>query len=472
MPLTDRFDEYIKQESLFNKDNKLLLAVSGGVDSVVLCELCARLNFEFAIAHCNFQLREGESDRDEKFVSDLAKKYGKEFFVKKFDTAKYADEKKLSTQVAARELRYAWFLELLTNKELETEQPGKINASLKQIKQRPGVADRIVTAHHADDNIETLLMNFFRGTGISGLHGILPSHGKIVRPLLFAHKKELLLFATENNLEFIEDSSNASDKYTRNYFRNQLIPSIQKVFPQVEENLAANIARFSDIEILYQQAVSDKLKKLQVQHDAEVHIPVMKLLKAKPLNTIVYELVKPYGFTPHQVSDILHLLKSESGKYVQSPSHRIIRNRKWLIISPNDTSIALNIQIQENDNTVTFVNGSKLKIERMQSERTDDLLRDVKTPKAASIALLDAGKISFPLLLRKWKQGDYFYPLGMQKKKKLSRFFIDQKLSIPEKENTWVLETNKKIIWVVGQRIDDRFKITHQTKNIVRFSLC
>lgn len=358
-----------------------------------------------------------------------------------FDTEKYAEENMFSIQVAARELRYDWFKSIIAEQ--------KINW--------------IVTAHHANDNIETLLINFFKGTGISGLRGILPKHTKIIRPLLFAKKEELLAFAKENSLDYVDDSTNASDKYTRNYFRNQLIPSIQKVFPKVEDNLFKSIERFNDIETLYQQSISFYRKKLLEQKGNEIHIPVLELSRSEPLSTIVYEIIKDFGFTSNQTEEVIKLLKSESGKHIQSSTYRIIKNRKWLIISPLDTLVADNILIEEKDKVIPFATGM-LKFERLINHHrtlsTDNL-----------IAMLDAEAINFPLLLRKWKQGDYFYPLGMSKKKKLSRFFIDEKLSLTEKENVWVLEMNKKIVWVVGKRIDDRFKLNPNTKNILKISV-
>ncbi len=454
MNLLQKFIEFIKKENLFLPKDKLLLAVSGGVDSVVLCELCKQAGFDFVIAHCNFQLRGEESERDEKFVSELAKKYNVEIVVKKFDTQKYAEEKKVSIQVAARELRYEWF-NYLGNKQYTTSNEKIDNCQLP-------IASWIITAHHANDNIETLLMNFFKGSGIAGLKGIMQKNEKIIRPLLFAKKDEVLAFAKENNLKYGEDSSNTSDKYTRNYFRNQLIPSIQKVFPQVEENLLHNIQRFNDIKIIYSEAIAAHKNKLLEKKGEEIHIPVLKLLKSEPLTTIVFEIIKDFGFTPNQTEEVIKLLKSDTGKYVQSHTHRILKNRNWLIIATINTLIAENILIEENDKEVEFALG-KLAIKQVSAG-------SYKLSASESIAQLDADKIRFPILLRKWKQGDYFYPLGMSKKKKLSKFFIDQKLSLSQKENTWVLEMNKKIIWILGKRIDNRFKITGNTKNILLIS--
>ncbi|MFZ1304602.1 MAG: tRNA lysidine(34) synthetase TilS [Ferruginibacter sp.] len=461
MDLLKQFQQYIKQpagsfgQNLFQPKDKLLLAVSGGVDSVVLCELCKQAGYDFTIAHCNFQLRGEESERDENFVKELGKKYDVEVWVKKFDTEKYAGENKLSIQVAARELRYSWFSELLTKvkSDLNSEFPNS---------QFP-IPDYLITAHHANDNIETLLMNFFKGTGINGLHGILPKQGNIIRPLIFAKKEALAEFALTNNLSFVEDSSNASDKYTRNYFRNQLIPDLQKVFPQVADNLLNNIERFREIEMLYQQSVDLHKKKLLEKKGKEIHIPVLKLLKTTPLHSVVYEIIKAYGFTAYQTEEVVALLKSETGKYIQSATHRILKNRNWLIIAPNENTEAETILIEQNNKSVEFQQG-KISIELLSTTN-----HKLQTTNLA--AQLNAAEIKFPLLLRKWKQGDYFYPLGMQKKKKLSRFFIDQKLSLTQKEKTWVLEMDKKIIWVVGLRIDDRFKLRDTTKDILQISL-
>jgi tRNA(Ile)-lysidine synthase len=439
MGLLEKFKENIKQQHLFQPKDKLLLAVSGGVDSVVLCELCKQCGFDFVIAHCNFKLRGTDSARDEKFVAALAQKYDVPFRTITFDTNAIATKEKKSIEETARDLRYKWFDELRLQNSYAF----------------------VVTAHHADDNVETVLMNFFRGTGIKGLHGILSKQNKIVRPLLFTTKKELLVFATENKLEFVTDYTNAQNDFTRNYFRNELIPAVQKIFPAANENILKNINRFGEAEQLYTEAIEMYKKKLLELKGNEIHIPALKLQKVTPLATIVYEIIKNYNFTAHQTGEVIGLLQSESGKYIASASHRIIRNRKWLIVSPNKTNEAQNILIEENNIAITFENG-ELHIEKCASLSTMN--------NEPSTALLDAAEIKFPLLLRKWKQGDYFYPLGMQKKKKLNRFFIDQKLSLTQKENAWVIESNKKILWVVGMRIDDRFKITDKTKNVVQIA--
>jgi len=306
-------------------------------------------------------------------------------------------------------------------------------------------------------------MHFFRGTGIHGLRGMLPKQGHLVRPLLFARKQELKQFATENKLSWVEDSSNALDKYSRNYFRNQLIPLVQHIYPEAENNLAGNLRRFADMEQLYEQALALHKKKLLEYKGEEVHIPVLKLQKSEPLHTIVYEIISDFGFSAAQTEEVIKLLGSESGHYVQSATHRIIKNRRWLIIARAQAGQAQTLVIDADEDRIVFENGT---LEMAQLKN-----KNVQLVNDPAIALIDQSTLQFPLLLRRWKKGDYFYPLGLKKKKKLARFFIDQKLSMTDKEKVWVLESNKKILWVVGLRIDDRFKITESTKQVLRIQL-
>lgn len=441
------FKKHIADQHLFTAKDKLLLAVSGGVDSVVLCELCKQAGYDFVIAHCNFQLRGAESERDEQFVQQLGEKYGVEVKVKRFDTEQYAAANKLSIQEAARALRYEWFEELAVNPE-----SGVGNLVLLNI----------VTAHHKDDNMETLLMNFFRGTGLHGLTGIPAAYGQIKRPLLSFSKEEILAFAKEQQLDYVEDSSNQSSKYTRNFFRNELIPAISKVYPQVKDNLQDNIDRFKQIEKLYQLSVGAIKKKLLKEKGAEVHIPVKQLMGYHN-RALIYEIIKEYGFQEKQVEELVKLAASDSGKYIESPvlQYRIIKHRHWFIISPVQSVASTAIVIEEKDKQVIFEQGI------LRVETTSD----IKPETSNFIANIDFNKVTFPLLLRKWKTGDYFYPLGMTRKKKISRFFIDQKLSKTAKENAWVIESDKRIIWVVGHRIDERVKIIPSTKKSLKLSL-
>jgi tRNA(Ile)-lysidine synthase len=438
--LLQQFQQRLKEHfHILPGQHKLLLAVSGGIDSVVLTDLVYKSEFDFIIAHSNFQLRGEESERDEAFVRSLEKKYNKPVLVKKSDTDGYAAKTKLSVQETARELRYQWFLELMHDESLI-----------------------LVTAHNANDNIETSMMHFFRGTGIHGLTGIPESDAvrRIIRPLLFATRDVIMGHAKENNLQWVEDSSNASDKYTRNFFRLRLIPAVKEVFPNAEENLLNNIERFKDAERLYRQSIELHKKKLVEQYGNEYHIPVLKFQKVVPFNAVLREIVKDFGFTTAQINEIRKLFTSDSGSYVNSHTHRIIKNRSWLIIAPLQAEKAQNILIEAGDKKIAFENGILV---------LDELPSSNIRPQTSNLtALLDANEIQFPLLLRKWKQGDYFYPLGMQKKKKLSKFFIDRKLSKTEKEKAWVIESNKKILWIIGYRIDDRFKLTANTKKILR----
>jgi tRNA(Ile)-lysidine synthase len=446
MDLLNRFTEFVKEQALFIPGNRLLLAVSGGVDSVVLCDLCSKAGYDFIIAHCNFNLRGIESKRDEDFVQSLGVRYGVEVRIQSFDTHDYMVQHKVSTQLAARVLRYAWFEELM-----------------QQYRDKGAAIHYLLTAHHADDNIETVLMNFFKGTGIAGLRGILPKNGDTVRPLLFAAKKALLDHAQLNGLPYVEDSSNYTDDYTRNYFRHQVIPLVETIYPEAIQNLTDNLHRFREVEALYYQSIHIHKKKLLEYRGEEIHIPVLKLGQSSPLDTIIYEIIKDYGFTSAQVKEVRQLLNSETGKLVSSASYRIIRNRKWLIIAPNKVAGNKTVVVEAEDKQIDFEQGS-LSIAAVTYRAGDLLVQE------HSIALLDAGLIQFPLVLRPWKQGDYFYPLGMPKKKKINRFLSDQKLSVVAKEKVWVVEMDKKIIWVIGLRIDDRFKVKPGTDQLLRIT--
>ena len=436
--LLAEFQESLQKLGVSEKD-RLLLAVSGGLDSVVLTYLSTMSGLEFAIAHVNFQLRGAESERDEAFVRQLASKYQKPFLVKKIDSVAYAKNEKSSIQVIARNLRYEWFKTFIGN-------------GVDQFK-------FLLTGHHLDDNIETMLMYFFRGTGIAGLTGMPEKNGHLLRPLLKMSRKRLKEFALEQNLEWVEDSSNNSDDYTRNFFRNQLIPSVSRIFPELQLNLKNNLNRFSEAYILYEQAIDIQKKKLLKQTGSEIHIPILLLKKAVPMKTILFEIIKEYHFSPSQTDEIIRLMDSTNGKYVSSSSHRIIKNRGWLIIAPANNESAAHIVI-DSECGVAYPEGL-IQINTKSLEGSEHFVAPPGTE------CLDGRKINFPLLLRKWKTGDYFYPLGMNKKKKLARFFIDQKLSKTAKEKVWVLVMDSQIVWVVGQRIDNRFRIDASTNKIL-----
>jgi tRNA(Ile)-lysidine synthase len=306
-----------------------------------------------------------------------------------------------------------------------------------------------------------MLMNFFKGTGIAGMRGMLPGQRHVVRALLFATRAQLAEFAVTAGLSWVEDSSNQSDKYTRNYFRHQVIPLIEQVYPGALSNLADNLGRFREIEAVYRTSIDAQKKKLLEYRGNEVHIPVEKLRNISPLATLLYEIVAPYGFSPQQLEAVIGLLDSGSGKYVLSAGggYRLLKNRNWLIMSPVDMVEAAHILVEERDAVVRCRDGV-LRFEKIGLPPVLD--------QGSLVALLDVSRVHFPLLLRRWRAGDYFYPLGMRKKKKLSRFFIDNKLSVAEKERVWVLEMDKKVIWVVGLRIDDRWKVGPGTRDVLR----
>jgi tRNA(Ile)-lysidine synthase len=441
MDLITQFKNYIKQHDLFTQKDKLLLAVSGGVDSVVLCELCHRCGFEVEVLHMNFQLREAESERDAAFVEKLAQQYNWPFHLKKTQAAAESERLRKGIQETARILRYDWF-----------------EVCRADIALTSGKRTWVLTAHHLDDNIETSVMHFFRGTGIAGLRGMLPVQGNVVRPLLFASRQQLLQFAKEQQLTWVEDSSNSLETYARNYVRHSLLTTAERIYPDLQNRLAGNLSRFAETEALYKQAIAWHRKQLVEQKGNELHIPVLKLKKTSPLQSVLYELLQPYGFQATQIPDVMSLLEAETGRFVASATHSILRNRAWLVVSPTDTAEAVTILI-DGPGMYTFP-GGELQVTEREYRNEEELETDV------NIAILDARRISFPLLLRKWKTADYFYPLGMRKKKKIARFLIDQKKSKTDKEKIWVLEAQHRICWVVGHRIDDRFRVLPATSKV------
>ena len=437
--MIERFQKFISEKRLFGKRGKVLLTVSGGVDSVVMAELFSVCGYDFGIAHCNFKLRGEESDRDELFVKELADRKGVEFFVKVFNTREFAEENRVSIQMSARQLRYAWFESLMEGK-------GYLSYA---------------SAHHLDDQIETLFINLLRGTGISGLHGIQPKQGKLIRPLLFAQRIEIENFANINRIAFREDSSNKKTDYLRNNIRHNLIPAFQKIKPDFVDVMNQNILRFSQAEQIYRNEIEAQKNKIIQIVNKEVKIDIAQLEKLKPTETYLYEFLVPFGFSFAKTIDIAKSLKSGPGKKFLSGSHVLIRDRDYLLIRKkerNQGDLNKKYAIHLTDD---FVNEPlKLKLEKFKI--SDDFSFSVD----AKIASLDFDKLTFPLKLRKWRKGDYFFPLGMNNKKLVSNFFTDNKFSLFEKEDTWLLTSRNKIVWVIGHRIDDRFKIDKSTKKI------
>jgi tRNA(Ile)-lysidine synthase len=431
---------FISDEGLFGKETRVLLAVSGGLDSSVMAELFFRSGYAFGIAHCNFQLRADESVRDEQFVREMALRYNLPCFIRRFDTLSFARKNKLSVQMAARELRYTWFEELMSRESY----------------------DCLATAHHLDDQIETFLINLSRGTGIAGLHGILPRQGRIIRPLLFATRAELEKFANEQGIEYVEDSSNTSLKYTRNRIRHKIIPQLEKLNPSFRKEMGDTIRRVREAESIYLSVVEKEKKRLLIPDKVGYKIPVSELKKLSPAKTWLFELLSDFGFTTSVIEDIYLSLDEQPGKIFFSLTHRATKDRQYLLIEPIDFSNQP-AYFQVYPEPAGFL-PVKLSFNFIEG-RGNTITKDIHT------ACIDFDRLQLPLTIRKWRRGDYFYPLGMKNRKKVSDLFTDLKFSIPQKEQTWLLCSGEEIIWVIGVRLDDRFKIVDETVRILEIRI-
>lgn len=412
-----------------------VLAISGGVDSVVLAHLCALCKLDFELAHCNFHLRDAESDKDENFVRQLAISLGKTLHVTHFNTKEYASDHKLSIQIAARELRYAWFKELMQERNIKT----------------------LVTAHHADDNLETFLINLSRGTGIEGLTGIPSKTDSISRPLLKFSRDEVLSYAQDQKLKWREDASNEDTKYLRNNIRHTIVPQLKELHPTFLDNFLKTQEHLIDTLKINQVYLKELKEKLFTVVDGQIKVATASLLNLQPTKSYLFHFFKEYGFT--QWEDIYGLLTTNSGKEVQSPSHRLLKDREFLLLQEKTF---------KNDNLYKIMEGaSEISVPiPMKIEEVDQIEKF-----SQKVLYLDKETLKYPLILRKREKGDYFYPLGMKGKKKLSKYFKDEKFDNFSKENQWLLCSGNKVVWVVGKRADDRFKITELTKNIVKISL-
>ena len=440
--MQEKLEAFISENNLFCKNDRILIALSGGVDSVVLATLMKKCNYSICLAHCNFHLREEESNRDEAFVRSWAKENGVELFVKEFDTFSYMKENKLSLEMAARDLRYQWFDSLLKEYGFSY----------------------LATAHHLDDSIETFFINLLRGTGIAGLHGIQAKNDKIIRPLLFATREEILSYAKENSISFVEDSTNSETKFTRNKIRHNLFPVLRELNPNFEFALKKDIEHLRDTEFVFRREI-EKVKQEIIEKEKDVFkIRIEKLQELTPLNIYLYEILSEYGFNETNINDILLCLNENSGKQFFSKTHRLLKDRQYIFIDKIK---------DESKNDFFLINqeqGSLIYPLRMQMEVMRDL-KFVNISKSKNIAMLDFDLLKFPLVLRKWRQGDCFVPFGMKKEKKLSDYFTANKYSLIDKENQWILCSEEKIIWIVGERIDNRFRISNTTKNILKIEV-
>lgn len=414
-----------------------VLALSGGIDSVVLCELLQEAHVDFSVAHCNFQLRGRDSDDDQEFVKELAESHNLEVHTKKFDTEDYAKEHGLSVQIAARELRYQWFDELL---------------GLTQ-------SEFLITAHHADDNLETFLINLSRGSGLKGLTGIPERNERIRRPLLVFPKEEIQAFAIEKELIWREDRSNVQNKYLRNRIRNELVPLMKETLPGILTGFGRTLNYLKESQVILNDRLEAAWEEIT---ESKGHITAIDIAGIQSLShpkAYLYGFLSKFGFS--QWTDIEELLTAQSGKMIYSPTHRLLKDRLHLLLQ--------NIESLPDAEQSRFINLDQPSIEL--SSGTLRLQIKQKPFEDCSKSLnhvdLDAEKVKFPLVVRKWRKGDYFNPKGMRGRKKLSKFFKDEKLSIPEKENIWLLCAENEVAWVVGLRSDERFKVTDETKSVL-----
>jgi tRNA(Ile)-lysidine synthase len=429
-----QFQKHINSKLSFLEGAKLLITISGGLDSVALTHLCHQLKLNFSLAHCNFNLRGNESDADEDFVLQLAEDLDLEVFIESFDTEDYAKQNKLSIQLAARKLRYHWFEELAEQLHF----------------------DYILTAHHADDNLETFLINLSRGTGLEGLIGIPEVNNNIVRPLLPFSRTEIEQYATENHFKWREDSSNASTKYVRNKLRHDVIPVLKEMNPQLLQNFSKTqgfLKQSKNVAEMNVQIISDSIILNSDENEIIYNIPKLKAIENQGF--VIYSLFRNYGFKAWK--DIRNLLNAQSGKFVYSNSHRLLKDRNILVLTKLSSYDELVYKIEEPLEDIKIPSG-KLNFEYVST------LNEFHE----SIIYVDKDLLKFPLLIRKWQEGDVFYPLGMTGKKKLSKYFKDEKMSLLDKENTWILTSNNEIVWVVNRRADNRFRVTESTKQILK----
>ena len=440
--MQEKFDAFISENNLFCTTDRILIAISGGLDSVVLATLMKKSNYDIALAHCNFHLREEESNRDEAFVRNWAKENNVQLFVKEFDTYQYMKDNKLSLEMAARDLRYEWFNSLMQENNFTY----------------------LATAHHLDDSIETFFINLLRGTGIAGLHGIQVKNDKIVRPLLFATREEITEYANNNNISHVEDSTNAETKFTRNKIRHKLFPILKEINPNFESALKKDIEYLKDTEAIFRKEIEKAKQEIIEIDDEVVKLNISKIKALNPIKIYLYEILSEYGFNETNTMDILSCLDESSGKQFFSKTHRLLKDREYIFID----------KIKNNSTNEFFLinqeQGSLIHPLKMQIEILKDL-KFVNISKDKNIAMLDADLVKFPLVLRKWRQGDSFVPFGMKKEKKLSDYFTSNKYSLLDKENQWILCSEDKIIWLIGERIDDRFRISNKTKNILKIEL-
>lgn len=433
--MLSKFQKQLSENLPFLREKKLLLAISGGIDSVVLAYLLQQLDYDISLAHCNFKLRGIESDGDEEFIRDFASKNELELFVTSFDTESFAKDNKFSIQVAARQLRYIWFHQLLEENSL----------------------DYIVTAHHLDDNLETFLINFTRGTGLEGLTGIPVQNDKIVRPLLQFSREEILKFASENKIEWREDSSNSSDKYLRNKLRHDVVPILKSLNPSFLNSFQDTLKHLEQSKSLAEDASVLVYKQVVTEKNVQKFFRLFDLKRLPNFEAYLFQWLQPFGFTAWK--DISNLTEAQSGKFILSEKFRLLKDRDFLILE----------EIPKEDSTVYEIEADA-EISIPIKLKTETVSEAEKRTNPTEI-YVDKETLKFPLHIRKWREGDYFCPAGIDGKKKVSKYFKDEKMSLSDKENTWLLLSENEIVWVIGKRQDRRFYTENTTTSVLKIAL-
>lgn len=439
--MQQKVESFIQKYQLLRLDKAVIVGVSGGTDSVVLLHLLVALGYKCVIAHCNFHLRREESDRDEIFVRKLAQDYNISSYFIDFETIEYAKEHKISIEMAARDLRYTWF--------------EKLRVELN--------AQAVAVAHHADDGIETLLLNLIRGTGIRGLKGISKRNKNIVRPLLFLSREEIEKYLNLYNLEHVEDSTNAGIDYKRNKIRNEILPLLEEINPSVRQTLYNNLQHFEGNLAIYEQAINNIEKKIVRKANDIIRMNISLILQQADVPTIMYELLYPYGFSPSVIEQITSQLRAESGKTFYSEFYILIKDRNELIISIKQDIAQNDIFITQHEKNIQIP--VKMNIKRIKIDENFGISKNRYK------IHVDAAKLNFPLCIRRWKEGDSFMPFGMLQHKKVSDFLINNKCSLIDKEHVYVLISDERIVWIIGWRMDNRYKVTNQTTEVYEFQV-
>lgn len=430
------FQQHLQNQFPYLLQNSFYIAVSGGIDSMVLVDLCEKLNLSFEILHCNFTLRNTESEAETSFLKAFASQKNIPIHIQYFDTQSYAINNKLSIQLAARALRYDWFKEQMKQNNIQY----------------------LLTAHHLNDSLETFIINLSRGTGLNGLIGIPQINENIVRPLLIFSREQIALYAQQNHLEWKEDSSNQSDKYLRNNIRHNIVPILEGLHTNFLESFHQTSLYLQQTQVLVQDALQKAYQDVVSNvNDHVLRFDLQLLMQLKPYTLYLHYWLKDFGFTAWE--DIYNLAEAQTGKKIGSPTHTLLKNREELLLYPNDSAILEYIALEID--TIPYSNESiPIRIEFCNTS--------YPTISSANCIFVDYDKIKMPLVLRKWKEGDVFYPLGMQGKKKISKYFKDEKYSLLEKQNQWMLCSENQVVWLLGKRQDNRYKITNTTKTILK----